>query len=176
MTELALAARDGDQAALGRFVRSTQPDVWRLVAHLLDRNEADDITQEVYERALRGLAGFRGESSARTWLLSIARRTCVDAIRRKTRIRVRDERLRVLADERTDRVDELVELDDVLATLDEDRRSAFVLTQLLGYSYQEAAEVCGCPVSTIRSRVARARGDLIEAWDLESPVRHRSEG
>lgn len=60
MTELALAARDGDQAALGRFVRSTQPDVWRLVAHLLDRNEADDITQEVYERALRGLAGFRG--------------------------------------------------------------------------------------------------------------------
>lgn len=89
---------------------------------------------------------------------------------------MRDERLRVLADERTDRVDELVELDDVLATLDEDRRSAFVLTQLLGYSYQEAAEVCGCPVGTIRSRVARARGDLIEAWDLESPVRHRSEG
>ena len=176
MTELALAARDGDQAALGRFVRSTQPDVWRLVAPLLDRNEADDITQEVYERALRGLAGFRGGSAARTWLLSIARRTCVDAIRRRTRIRVRDERLRVLADERTDRVDELVELDDVLATLDEDRRSAFVLTQLLGYSYQEAAEVCGCPVGTIRSRVARARGDLIEAWDLESPVRHRSEG
>jgi RNA polymerase sigma-70 factor (ECF subfamily) len=49
---------------------------------------------------------------------------------------------------------------DALAT---DRREAFVLTQLLGLSYAEAAEVLGCPVGTIRSRVARARGDLVEA-------------
>jgi RNA polymerase sigma-70 factor (ECF subfamily) len=49
----------------------------------------------------------------------------------------------------------------LLALLAEDRRAAFVLTQLLGYSYAEAAEVCGCPVGTIRSRVARAREDLL---------------
>jgi RNA polymerase sigma-70 factor (ECF subfamily) len=42
-----------------------------------------------------------------------------------------------------------------------DRRDAFVLTQLVGLSYPEAAEVCGCPVGTIRSRVARAREDLV---------------
>jgi RNA polymerase sigma-70 factor (ECF subfamily) len=54
-----------------------------------------------------------------------------------------------------------VDLDDVLARLDEDRRSAFVLTQVLGLQYDEAAEVLDCPVGTIRSRVARARGDLV---------------
>ncbi|HEX2575109.1 MAG TPA: sigma-70 family RNA polymerase sigma factor, partial [Aquihabitans sp.] len=136
-----------------------------LAAHLVDRGAADDLTQEVYERAIKGLASFRGESSARTWLLAIARRTCIDTIRRRTRTRVRDGRLRDLAVDRSlDRADHRVELEDLLAGLDPDRRSAFVLTQLLGYSYAEAADVCGCPVGTIRSRVARARGDLADAW------------
>jgi RNA polymerase sigma-70 factor (ECF subfamily) len=53
------------------------------------------------------------------------------------------------------------EVDRLLATLELDRRNAFVLTQLLGMSYAEAAEVCGVPVGTIRSRVARARADLL---------------
>ena len=52
---------------------------------------------------------------------------------------------------------------DLLARLDADRREAFVLTQLLGLPYAEAADVAGCPVGTIRSRVARARADLVDA-------------
>ncbi len=55
------------------------------------------------------------------------------------------------------------DLDALVATLDPDRRSAFVLTQVVGCSYEEAAEICSCPVGTIRSRVARARADLVEA-------------
>lgn len=166
LTRTALAARDGDQVALARFVRESQADVWRLAAHLVDRGAADDLTQEVYERALRGLHAFRGESSARTWLLSIARRTCIDTIRRRTRMRTREARLQVLAVERAEGIDEFgVELHELLEALEPDRRSAFVLTQLLGYSYHEAAEVCGCPVGTIRSRVARARADLVAVWD-----------
>jgi RNA polymerase sigma-70 factor (ECF subfamily) len=61
------------------------------------------------------------------------------------------------------RFDEHLALLDLLATLSPDRREAFVATQVLGLSYAEAAEVCGCPVGTIRSRVARARNDLIAA-------------
>jgi RNA polymerase sigma-70 factor, ECF subfamily len=48
-----------------------------------------------------------------------------------------------------------------------DRRDAFVLTQVLGLGYAEAAEVCGCPIGTIRSRVARARRDLVEVLELD---------
>lgn len=164
LTRTALAARDGDRAALARFVRESQADVWRLVAHLVDREAADDLTQETYERALTALRRFRGESSARTWLLSIARRTCADAIRRRRRMRVREDRMRALAEDRSERVDPTSEVDDLIARLDPDRRAPFVLTQLLGYSYAEAAEVCDCPVGTIRSRVARARAELAEAW------------
>ena len=170
LTRTALEARDGDVAALGRFVRASQVEVWRLAAHLVDREAADDITQETYERALKALARFRGDSSARTWLLTIARHTCADTIRRRRRMRVREDRLRALAEDRSERVDEGFELDELLAGLDPDRRASFVLTQVLGYSYAEAAEVCECPVGTIRSRVARARAELAEAWADDLPT------
>ncbi|MEU4634049.1 sigma factor-like helix-turn-helix DNA-binding protein, partial [Micromonospora chalcea] len=60
--------------------------------------------------------------------------------------------------------DDGVVLRGLIAALAPDRREAFVATQVLGLSYAEAAEVCGCPVGTIRSRVARAREDLAAAW------------
>ena len=56
-------------------------------------------------------------------------------------------------------------VDDLLDVLAADRREAFVLTQLVGLSYEEAAAVVGCPIGTIRSRVARARADLLVAVD-----------
>ena len=55
-----------------------------------------------------------------------------------------------------------VELDEAIWRLSADRREAFVLTQVTGLSYAEAAEVCGVPIGTIRSRVARARADLLD--------------
>jgi RNA polymerase sigma-70 factor (ECF subfamily) len=57
----------------------------------------------------------------------------------------------------------------LLDGLDSDRRQALLLTQVLGLSYAEAAEVCGCPVGTIRSRVARARTDLLNATEHRDP-------
>src|SRR5688500_16196676 len=81
LTRLALAAGGGDRVALAAFVRGTQADVWRLCAALVDPGAADDLTQDTYIRALGAVARFRGDSSARTWLLGIARRACADAIR-----------------------------------------------------------------------------------------------
>jgi RNA polymerase sigma-70 factor, ECF subfamily len=68
-----------------------------------------------------------------------------------------------VAEGQADRTAEGAVVADLLARLDPDRREAFVLTQLLGLPYAEAAEVAGCPVGTIRSRVARARADLVES-------------
>ena len=161
LSRLALAARDGDRVALAAFVERSQADVWRFCAHQLGREHADDATQETYLRAIGALRSFRGEASARTWLLSIARRVCADVIRRTVRRRnlfrrVTAQRLDPVVPARSE-----ADLDDLLAELHPDRRQAFVLTQLLGLSYEEAAEVCACPVGTIRSRVARAHGDLV---------------
>lgn len=165
LTRLALAAADGDRVALAAFVRKSQAEVWRLSAHVVDAASADDLAQEVYLRALPALGSFRAEASARTWLLAIARRTCADAVRRRVRRRALLGRLAARRSVGASEPDPAgqVELDALVAGLDDDRRVAFVLTQVLGLSYEEAAEVCDCPVGTIRSRVARARMDLVSA-------------
>ena len=168
LERLAAAAVDGDPLAAAALVRATQSDVWRLCAALGDRQSADDLTQETYLRAFGSLHRFEGRSSLRTWLLSIARRVCADAVRSRRRRRLtlvrEDADLEALgAGNDADRVGESAAVADLLARLSPDRREAFVLTQLLGLPYAEAAEVAGCPVGTIRSRVARARADLMES-------------
>lgn len=173
VTRLALAAGRGDNDALGQFVKYTQRDVWRLVAYLSNVGTADDLTQETFLRAIGSLPSFSGRSSARTWLLSIARRVVVDQIRRD-RCRPRTcaatdlSNVVELSRFRGDRqavagFEDIVELQILLDGLDVERRQALLLTQVLGLTYAEAATVCGCPVGTIRSRVARAREQLLAA-------------
>lgn len=165
LTWLASKAASGDRDALATFVARSQGDVWRLCAHLVDAASADDLTQDVYLRAIPALGSFRSDASARTWLLAIARNTCMDELRRRTRGRALIERLRRRAESRPatepDRSG-VVAIDEAVASLEPDRRDAFVLTQVLGLSYAETAEVCGCEIGTVRSRVARARAQLVE--------------
>jgi RNA polymerase sigma-70 factor (ECF subfamily) len=165
VTGTALRARDGDPAAQAAFVRATQAEVWRFVAALVDRDNADDLTQDTFLRAFRALPAFEGRSTARTWLLGIARRACADHLRSVIRRRRLAERLTVEAHTGTPHPDPAHRLgaNDLLDRLTEERRSAFVLTQVLGMSYAEAADVEDVPVGTIRSRVARARDDLVTA-------------
>ena len=163
LTELVVAAGDGDPVALGAFARATYRDVWRFCAALDDPSRADDLTNDVFVRVLRALPDFRGESTARTWLFCIARRTVADGIRDGRRRRRLDERIaRQPSTRHFSEAGGLVELLQLLDGLDDDRRVAFVLTQIAGLSYAEAAEVCDCAVGTIRSRVARARSRLLD--------------
>lgn len=165
LTHSLLAAGDGDELALSAFVHATQADVWRFCASLVDPESADDLTQEVYLRALRSVGTFRGDASARTWLFAVARHVCADEIRRRRR---RRDRRRHVADHPTEQPDATgaVELSALVRSLDPDRRAAFVLTQVIGLSYAEAAQACAVPVGTIRSRVARAREDLMASLEL----------
>ena len=165
LTGLLVQARDGDRLALGAAIRMSQAEVWRVAAHLVGQNEADDVTQDVFLRAWRALPSFRAESSGRTWLLAIARRACADAVRRQSRWRKLTGRLHsewAEAAPETNGVDELHGLADLIARLPRPQREAFVLTQITGCSYAEAAELCSVEIGTIRSRVARARVELVD--------------
>src|SRR5438128_2475889 len=124
--------------ALASFIKKTHAEVWRLCRRLSDADRADDLTQEVYARAIRALPGFRGDASARTWLLAIARNTCADAVRATRR---RRRRIDVAAHDVADHAG-VDAIERLVASLDGDRRVAFVLTQVLGLTYAEAAEVC----------------------------------
>jgi RNA polymerase sigma-70 factor, ECF subfamily len=169
LTRLALGAREGDENALDRLVEGSYEQVWRLCSKLVDEQCADDLAQDVFLRAVRALPTFRGESSARTWLFTIARNACMDELRARVRLRQRDELLaaRLSRGEVTADAGQEFVVTDMLARLTPERKEAFVLTQLLGLSYDEAANVCGCPIGTIRSRVARARADLLATLDAD---------
>ena len=164
-TALALAARTGDAGASAAFVRSTQAEVWRFCAALVDPGAADDLTQESFLRAFKALPAFEGRSGVRTWLLGIARRTCADHLRAVIRRRRLDTKLAAQAWTEIPHADPAQRLAtaDLLSRLSSERRTAFVLTQVLGLSYAEAADVEEVPVGTIRSRVARAREELVDA-------------
>ena len=167
VTAWALAAGSGDAQAAEQFVRATHGDVRRFVVHLTaDLAGADDLAQETYLRALASLPRFAGRSCARTWLLSIARRVVVDRYRydaARPRLSGGDDWLELAEHRFPDGApgfEEGVALLDLLRALDQRRREAFVLTQILGLPYADAAVRSGCPIGTVRSRVARAREDM----------------
>ena len=152
LTRLFLAARDGDRTALLHAVRASQADVWRLARHLVGPDEADDVTQDTFVRAWKALPSFRGDSSARTWLL----------VDRPARLRRRGAALGAPpADRRAGRAPgrgrrrsgrhrrsgrRARRSPTLIDELPRDQRAAFVLTQIVGCSYAEAAEACGVPV------------------------------
>ncbi|XIF81523.1 sigma-70 family RNA polymerase sigma factor [Kutzneria buriramensis] len=161
ITQHALAAQRGDRAAAAEFVRSTQRQLRRLMAYLGDPGQADDLAQETYLRAFAALPRYEGRSPARMWLLAIARRVAADHIRAAQRS-PRTTSADAWLDTEVAGPEGLVALRAAIDALDPERREAFVLTRVVGLSYVEAAEVCDCPVGTIRSRVFRARGELVD--------------
>lgn len=164
-TQELLAAQDGDPTAFERFVQQTLGDVTRFCRYLGDRDHVDDLVQDTYLRALRSLHTYRADSDARRWVITIARRACADAVGRHQRAR-RTELTRRPSNDPTG----VVELEMLLDELPDEQRDAFVLTQLMGYRYDEAAAMCDCPVGTIRSRVARARAALADM--VNHPAEH----
>ncbi|MCD9880751.1 sigma-70 family RNA polymerase sigma factor [Streptomyces guryensis] len=169
ITAWALAARGGDAHAVDQFVRALQRDVQRYVAHLCaDPQAVDDLAQDTFLRALGSLHRFEGRSSARAWLLSIARRAVIDSYRyaaaRPRLSDVPDWQLAIELSQPCDLpgFDDGIALLDLIAALPDERREAFILTQLVGLPYAEAAEVGDCPIGTVRSRVARARASLMD--------------
>jgi RNA polymerase sigma-70 factor (ECF subfamily) len=166
----AAAAAEGDNVAVAELIRQTETAVWQLCSVLGSAGETEDLVQETYLRALGALPRYRGDAPVRLWLLSIARRTCADHVRRRQRHRRLLDRLtsEAVCDGLTPFGGDPSVTMDAVQRLDPDRREAFALTQLAGLSYEEAATIVGCPIGTIRSRVARARGDLRAAIVTEA--------
>ena len=176
LTSLLLDAQRGDHEALERFVAATPHAVLALGRYLGDRDNAEDLAQEAYQRAFASLHRFRATGPARNWILTITRRTCADATRRRSRRRKTEQRVVTLAHDPLDEftpVGDGVAIDELLHELDDDRRAAFVLTQLTGLRYEEAADILGVPIGTIRSRVARAREQLLAAVHAAETDQHQ---
>jgi RNA polymerase sigma-70 factor (ECF subfamily) len=176
---LVARVQNGEKGAFDLLVRKYQHKVAKLVSrYLSDRAEVEDITQEVFIKAYRGLGAFRGDSAFYTWLYRIAVNTAKNYLesqgRRPPSADIEIEGAELLegvnglrdigTPERNLLTDEIADtVNRVIGGLPADLRMAITLRDLDGLSYEEIAHVMECPIGTVRSRIFRAR----EAIDKE---------
>jgi RNA polymerase sigma-70 factor (ECF subfamily) len=171
--QLVQRVQAGDQSAFNLLVLKYQHRVLKLIGRFVsDQSEAQDVAQEAFLKAYRALGSFRGESAFYTWLYRIAINTAKNALvsqrrrpvdfdldlqdpdqyERQAKLKEADTPEGVLL---TDEIRAVVE--EAMEQLPEDLRTAIVLRELEGLSYEEIAEAMDCPVGTVRSRIFRAR-------------------
>lgn len=165
--------QSGDKKAFDSLVRKYQYKIVQLVnRYVKDPDESQDVAQEAFIKAYRALPSFRGESAFYTWLYRIAINTAKNHLSMRSRRPTDDEieiedaeqfesggRLRnyetpeglALTDEMA------LVIQSALEGLPEELRMAITLREFEGLSYDEIANVMGCPVGTVRSRIFRAR-------------------
>ncbi|MGH8260941.1 MAG: RNA polymerase sigma factor RpoE [Steroidobacteraceae bacterium] len=164
----------GDKGAFDALVLKYQHKVVKLVMrYVRNPTEAEDVAQEAFIKAYRALPQFRGDSAFYTWLYRIAINTAKNAVVSRDRSPVEFDLDSQNSDDSYDMQSRLkdsetpeglVLTDEIRSTvnaaidaLPEDLRTAIVLRELEGLSYEEIAAAMGCPVGTVRSRIFRAR-------------------
>jgi RNA polymerase sigma-70 factor, ECF subfamily len=171
--ELVRRAQRGERGAFDLLVLRYQHKVVKLVARLLrDRTEAEDVAQEAFVKAYRALGSFRGDSAFYTWLYRIAVNTARNALASRQRRPLQYEaglseseqsavesRMRHTDTPEANALSEEIHetVNRVIGELPEDLRTAIILREVEGLSYEEIAAAMDCPVGTVRSRIFRAR-------------------
>ena len=190
--ELVLACQSGSREAMECLVKKHQRSVNSLLYQLApDWPDTSDLSQEVFIRVYRGIHSLRNPKTFRSWLNQIVVNLFYDELRRRPRrlptVSIdapiegengESDLVREIPDPslKPDERSLVQELDQVIkkamAQLPEQFRTAIVLRELQGLSYEEIAESIGCELGTVKSRIARARGRLQEVL---SPYLERKE-
>jgi RNA polymerase sigma-70 factor (ECF subfamily) len=169
----------GDKAAFDLLVTKYQRKIFRLLSRMVrDPAEVEDVAQEAFIKAYRALPNFRGDSAFYTWLYRIAINTAKNWLVSQGRRAPTSTEAEIEDAETFDDGEHLRDLntpDAMLLTrqvadavnraieeLPEDLRTAIVLRELEGLSYEEIAETMNCPIGTVRSRIFRAREAIAE--------------
>jgi RNA polymerase sigma-70 factor, ECF subfamily len=170
--ELISLSKEGDETAFGEFVRRHTATVHRWMARAVGLQEADDMTQEVFLKAYRGLPRFREEAPPRAWLASIADNAVKNRYRARGRFRriftsagdspaVPDPAERARNPEENARAGESRRfVAEALKLMPAEFRMPVVLRDLEEWSYEEIAASLDLPVGTVKSRISRGRGQL----------------
>ena len=160
----------GDNAAFDDLIKRYRDRVVSLVFHILGNfTEAEDLAQDVFVRAYRGLRRFRGQSSFFTWLYRIAVNVAYTSARKSSRRRflqglaIREARLRPAPktpEEEAVSGETELQVHAAMARIDPRLRAVLVLKEMEGMEVGAVAEILKIPVGTVKSRLFRAREDL----------------
>ena len=168
-TDEELVARSirGDADSFNELILRWERPIYALAYRTIGREEdARDVCQETFLRAFRALPGFRGQAKFSSWLYRIALNLCRDWIRRERRAPIVQppEDVDVMelaaASEPSESIEDLVARKDLsraveraMALLPDEQRTAIVLKEYHGLTFQEIAELLGCPLSTVKTRL-----------------------
>lgn len=172
--ELVARVQKGDKRAFDLLVLKYQRKIMRLLARMLNNQaEIEDIAQETFIKAYRALPQFRGESAFYTWLYRIAINTARNWLSSNQRKMLVPDTFETKEGETFSQSDNLIDIDTpesrmvsseiaqtvnkAIEELPEDLRTAIVLREIEGLSYEEIAQTMECPIGTVRSRIFRAR-------------------
>jgi RNA polymerase sigma-70 factor, ECF subfamily len=138
-----------------------------------DGVRADDLVQEALMRAINNIQRFKPGTNLKAWLFTIVRNEHYSQLRRG-KFEAQGMDIELLPEPSVppdhDGKLELRDLNRALVSLSPGQRTALILVSVSGFSYEEAAEICGCAVGTIKSRVARAREMLLELLEGRQPM------
>jgi RNA polymerase sigma-70 factor, ECF subfamily len=165
--ELVAKSIGGDSESFNELVLRWERPIYALAYRTIGREEdARDVCQETFLRAFRALPGFRGQAKFSSWLYRIALNLCRDWIRRERRAPIVQppEDVDVMelaaASEPSESIEDLVARKDLsraveraMALLPDEQRTAIVLKEYHGLTFQEIAELLGCPLSTVKTRL-----------------------
>jgi RNA polymerase sigma factor (sigma-70 family) len=164
-------AREGSTAAYSMLVRRHQDRIYRFVLQMLgSRDEALEAAQDTFVRAWQALPAWRPEAQFHTWLFRIAANVALDALRRRKTVRfvpLEDYDAASEApgpDVQLEGRQRLGALDAALAELSAEQREIVLLREVEGLSYGELAVVLAIDEGTVKSRLARSRAALAQAW------------
>ena len=165
--ELVVRSQDGDVDSFNQLIKRWERPIYALAYRTLGREEdARDVCQETFFRAYRALKGFKGEAKFSSWLYRIALNLCRDWMRRQRRTPTvqmpEDTDIADLAAEGgpVESIETLVgrrelsrAVERAMATLPDEQRTAIVLKEYHGLTFQEIADMQGCPLSTVKTRL-----------------------
>jgi RNA polymerase sigma-70 factor (ECF subfamily) len=174
---LVTAAQAGDRRALDQLLRREQPRIHTLCRRMTGNDtDALDATQDALIAIVRGLPRYDGRAAFSTWAYRVATNACLDELRRRKRrpVPVDDTALTTRPSAAADVGEQVTQrsaLDDALATLSPEFRAPLVLRDVLGLDYHAIADTLEIPPGTVRSRIARARGQLADLLTEREPER-----
>ncbi len=172
--ELVARVQKGDKRAFDLLVLKYQRKIMRLLSRMIrDPAEVEDVAQEAFIKAYRAIAQFRGDSAFYTWLYRIAINTARNWQASNSRRPSSPNVIETQDGETFSQIDNLTDIstpesvvasreivetvNQAIGALPEDLRTAIVLREIEGMSYEDIAQTMNCPIGTVRSRIFRAR-------------------
>jgi len=172
-------ARNGDISAFESLIEGYQKKVFNIALRMIgDYEDANDLAQEVFIRIYKSIKGFKEQSSFSTWVYRITTNVCLDELRKRKNknvvsldddIKFDDSEMKRQVEDVKPTPEAVVERDetrrivsDAISKLSSEHRTAIILRDIQGFSYEEISRIINCPEGTVKSRINRARKALKE--------------